>query len=75
MKTIPLIQRNFKASMTSSLLALFSCCLLQGQVLACGTTSEPAHAGHSKVIKSHAQKDTSPIDLDYFQSSDNPMRG
>jgi hypothetical protein len=58
------------------LLLLLSCFFLQGNVTACDTTPEanPTHPGqNNKSSVSHAQKDNSPIDPDYYQSTDNPF--
>jgi hypothetical protein len=66
-----------KAAKTARLLLFLSGFFLQGQAQACGTdtVSKITHPGQpKKATVIHVQKDDSPIDPDYYQSSDNPYR-
>jgi len=85
MKNNTTIHRNFlfpvrapgkRLTKAAGLLLLLGCCVLQGQAVACAASADvkSTHSGQPhKASASHAQKNSSSIDLDYFQSSDNPF--
>ena len=58
-------------------LLLLACFFLQGRATACGSLPEAklTHPGRNhQVFVDHTLKDTSSIDHDFYQSSDNPFR-